>query len=262
MVSAALAAAFALTVPAAPASSAVEPAARVHGPIVGESLQAAYAPCSTIAWRYDGAAEPGSASRMLLDVHAALLMLGDRTGLTFQEVPAEAAADLVFDWSPLADYPADTQAAAWRSGVTFAVGGEMGLDRWAGFGRKAVPRADGSFDVGIGRGWLVVHEVMHSLGLAHSDEPGSVMAPTVTITNVLGAADRRRELRALPRPGFSPGDLANLAAMYPRSGCPRDSTGSSSASGEAAHARSGPHGAIRLEEVAAACCHWNGKFMA
>lgn len=234
MVSAALAAAFALTVPVAPASSAVEPAARGHGPIVGESLQAAYVPCSTIAWRYDGAAEPASASRMLLDVRAALLMLGDRTGLSFQEVPAESAADLVFDWSSLAGYPADTQAAAWRSGVTFAVGGEMGLDRWAGFGRKAVRRADRSFDVGIGRGWLVVHEVMHSLGFAHSDEAGSVMAPMADITNVLGAADRRRELRALRRPGFSPGDLANLAAMYPRSGCPRDSMGSRPASGETA----------------------------
>ena len=234
MVSAALAAAFALTVPAAPASSAVEPAARGHGPIVGESLQAAYVPCSTIAWRYDGAAEPASASRMLLDVRGALLMLGDRTGLSFQEVPAESASDLVFDWSSLADYPADTQAAAWRSGVTFAVGGEMGLDRWAGFGRKAVRRADRSFDVGIGRGWLVVHEVMHSLGFAHSDEAGSVMAPMADITNVLGAADRRRELRALRRPGFSPGDLANLAAMYPRSGCPRDSMGSRPASGETA----------------------------
>jgi hypothetical protein len=234
VVSAALAAAFALTVPVAPASSAVEPAARGHGPIVGESLQAAYAPCSTISWRYDAAAEPGSASRMLLDVRGALLMLGDRTGLSFQEVPAESAADLVFDWSSLAGYPADTQAAAWRSGVTFAVGGEMGLDRWAGFGRKAVRRADRSFDVGIGRGWLVVHEVMHSLGFAHSDEAGSVMAPMADITNVLGAADRRRELRALRRPGFSPGDLANLAAMYPRSGCPRDSMGSRPASGETA----------------------------
>lgn len=234
VVAAALAAAFALTVPVAPASSAVEPAARGHGPIVGESLQAAYVPCSTIAWRYDGAAEPASASRMLLDVRAALLMLGDRTGLSFQEVPAESAADLVFDWSSLAGYPADTQAAAWRSGVTFAVGGEMGLDRWAGFGRKAVRRADRSFDVGIGRGWLVVHEVMHSLGFAHSDEAGSVMAPMADITNVLGAADRRRELRALRRPGFSPGDLANLAAMYPRSGCPRDSMGSRPASGETA----------------------------
>ena len=66
----------------------------------------------------------------------------------------------------------------------------------------------------------MVHEVLQSPGLGHFDEPGSVMAPTGRITNVIGRAQVRRELRALPRPGFSPGDLATLAAMYPRAGCP------------------------------------------
>ena len=66
----------------------------------------------------------------------------------------------------------------------------------------------------------VVHEVLHSLGLAHSDEAGSVMSPIVRITNVLGRAPARSEQRALPRPRFSPGDLATLDAMYPRAGCP------------------------------------------
>jgi hypothetical protein len=104
--------------------------------------------------------------------------------------------------------------------VTFAIDAEMARDKWSGFGRKAVRRSGGSFDIGIGRGWLVVHEVLHSLGLAHSDEAGSVMSPIVRITNVLGRAPARSEQRALPRPGFSPGDLATLDAMYPRAGCP------------------------------------------
>ena len=69
----------------------------------------------------------------------------------------------------------------------------------------------------------MVHEVLHSLGLGHSEEPVSVMALTVRLTNVIGRAQVRRELRALPRPGFSPGDLATLAAMYPRAGCPAES---------------------------------------
>jgi hypothetical protein len=157
------------------------------------------------------------------DVRGALGLVAGRTGISFVEAPAEAMADLVFDWSPLADYEPGTQAAAWRSQVTFATGGEMTRDAWSGFRSKAVRRPDGSFDVGTGRGWLVVHEVLHALGLAHSDEPGSVMAPTARITNVMGRAERRRELRALPRPGFSPGDLATLATMYPRAGCPAES---------------------------------------
>ena len=85
---------------------------------------------------------------------------------------------------------------------------------------SAQQRSGVSFDVGIGRGWMVVHEVLHSLGLGHSDEEGSVMSPVARITNVLGRAAARREQRALPRPGFTPGDLAALAAMYPRAGCP------------------------------------------
>jgi hypothetical protein len=104
--------------------------------------------------------------------------------------------------------------------VTFATDAPMARDEWSGFRRKAVRQADGSFDVGIGRGWLVVHEVLHSLGLGHSDEAGSVMSPVARITNVLGRAAARREQRALPRPGFAPGDLATLDAMYPRAGCP------------------------------------------
>ncbi len=44
------------------------------------------------------------------------------------------------------------------------------------------------------------------------------MAPTVAMTNVLGRAERRKELRAQPHPRFPPGDLANIAAMYPQDG--------------------------------------------
>jgi hypothetical protein len=179
-----------------------------------------YSPCSIITWSYDASAQPRSGASMVVDVRAALGLLSRRTGVTFQEVPFGAEVDLVFDWSPLADYDPGTQAAAWRSGVTFAIDAEMARDEWSGFGRKAVRRSGGSFDIGIGRGWLVVHEVLHSLGLAHSDETGSVMSPIVRITNVLGRAPARSEQRALPRPGFSPGDLATLDAMYPRAGCP------------------------------------------
>ena len=198
-------------------------AALVPGPSIAAApgpLRPNYAPCSTITWAYDASAQPRSGASMIVDVRAALGVISQRTGVGFQEMATGAAMDLVFDWSPLADYEPGTQAAAWRSGVTFATGAEMARDEWSGFGRKAVRRSGGSFDVGIGRGWLVVHEVLHSLGLAHSDEAGSVMSPIVRITNVLGRAPARSEQRALPRPGFSPGDLATLDAMHPRAGCP------------------------------------------
>ena len=179
-----------------------------------------YAPCSVITWRYDGSAQPASGAGMLGDVRGALALVSVRAGVSFAEAPAGAVADLVLDWSPLADHEPGTQAAAWRSGVSFGIDAEMARDVWSGFGRKAVRRGGGSFDVGVGRGWMVVHEVLHSLGLGHSDEEGSVMSPVARITNVLGRTAARREQRALPRPGFTPGDLATLEAMYPRAGCP------------------------------------------
>ena len=179
-----------------------------------------YAPCSVITWRYDGSGQPAPGAGMIGDVRGALALVSVRAGVSFAEAPAGAAADLVFDWSPLADHEPGAQAAAWRSGVSFGIDAEMARDVWSGFGRKAVRRGGGSFDVGVGRGWMVVHEVLHSLGLGHSDEAGSVMSPVARITNVLGRAAARREQRALPRPAFAPGDLATLDAMYPRVGCP------------------------------------------
>ena len=115
-------------------------------------------------------------------------------------------------------------SAQQRSGVSFGIDAEMARDVWSGFGCKAVRRGGGSFDGGIGQGWLVVHEVLHSLGLGHSEEAGSVMSPVARITNVLGRAAARREQQALPRPGFSSGDLATLEAIYPRAGCPAGSS--------------------------------------
>ena len=187
---------------------------------VSTGVGARYAPCSVITWRYDGSGQPASGAGMIGDVRGALGLVAGRTGVLFVEAPVGAVADLVFDWSPLADHEPGTQAAAWRSGVSFGIDAQMARDVWSGFGRKAVRRGGGSFDVGIGRGWMVVHEVLHSLGLGHSDEEGSVMSPVARITNVLGRAAARGEQRALPRPGFSPGDLATLATMYPRVGCP------------------------------------------
>jgi hypothetical protein len=207
-----VAASLLLAIPAQAAAPA-RPAAAT-----ADVLPATYAPCSTIIWSYSPTAQPGSGAGMVTDIRDALLMLAGLTGIRFQEAPTATPADLVFGWSPLADYPPGTQATAWRSAVTFAIGAEMGRDTRAGFDRRAVRRTDGSYDIGTGRGWLIVHEVLHSLGLGHSDEPGSIMAPTLSMTNVLGRAERRNELRAQPRPGFSPGDLANIAAMYPQDG--------------------------------------------
>lgn len=60
----------------------------------------------------DATAQPRYAVRMPTDIRAALLILAGRTGIQFHEAPTWIPADLVFEWSPLADYPPDTQATA------------------------------------------------------------------------------------------------------------------------------------------------------
>lgn len=185
------------------------------------STRANYAPCSTITWAYDPAGEPPDVSNLSEDIGAALRLLGARTGLAFIVAAPGTVPDILYGWDDLAEYEPGTQAVAWRSGVTFALDSEVTRDRWSGFWRRAVPVGDGSQDIGIGRGWLIVHETMHSLGFAHSDERGSVMAPLVTITNVATRADARRELRAGPKTGFSPGDIAAMDELYPTGGCLR-----------------------------------------
>ena len=181
---------------------------------------ATFAPCSMLTWAYNPDGATAKSQALASDIVVALELVSARTGLRFVPASSGRPPDLAFAWATLSDYPEDTQAIGWASGVTFAIGAEMTADVWSGFGRKSVRRQYGSFDVGVGRGWLVVHEILHSLGLGHSDEPGSVMAPTAKITNVLGRRELRREMRSVPAPGFSPGDIANLSAMYPRAGCP------------------------------------------
>lgn len=188
-------------------------------PIATVSGRANYAPCSTVTWAYDPTGQPSHVSNLHADIGAALRLLGVRTGLDFVVAAAGTVPDILYGWGNLAEYEPGTQAVAWRSGVTFAVDSEVVRDRWAGFWQRAVPAGDGSQDIGIGRGWLIVHETMHSLGFAHSDEPGSVMAPRVTITNVATRADARRELRAGPKTGFSSGDIAAMEELYPTGGC-------------------------------------------
>lgn len=172
-----------------------------------------------MTWAYAAEGEPTSSDSIHGDIEMAVAILGALTGLTFIESEPGAPADLGFGWGALADYPAGTQAVGSRSGVTFAQEAEMTRNTWAGFRLRLAKGRYGSFEVGNGRGWLVVHEIMHALGFAHSDEQGSVMAPIATIVNVGTRADGRRALRNFPAMGFSPGDLAALEAFYPRGGC-------------------------------------------
>lgn len=162
--------------------------------------------CDTITWRYDAAGRPSTARRMPKDIRAGLKRLTRVTGLRFTPASAGSAPDIIFNWKRLAESnPAAIASSFKRDGRTAGIvvlnsrSPWTNDDRLAGLGR---PR-DGS-GRSAGRGWIIVHEVMHVLGFKHVEDPLSIMVAYNT-----GQAK------------FSRGDRAGLRTLYPRSACRR-----------------------------------------
>lgn len=154
---------------------------------------ATYVPCSTVRWYYDRSAEPVESAGMRADLEAGLARLAAETGLVFAETADPAQARLRFDWSDLSTRYAGAGEAAGVGGrrggkgfVTFSTTHWWPTDQWPGFG--VVTQPNGTY--AIGRGWLVVHEAMHALGLDHIDDPTQVMNPIAGLYSDFGAGDR------------------------------------------------------------------------
>ena len=165
--------------------------------------RAIWRPCANITWSYDATGQPRSASSFKKDVVSSLSRITKVTGLTFAEVPAARI--------PADRYGTDESAAVglrykWRNLGKHGPSGTGGTDGavtinnadwWpnnsnAGFGvNRGVP----------GRGWLIVHETMHTMGFAHVEDRTQVMNP-------IGYSH-----------SFGTGDLQGLRALYPKAGC-------------------------------------------
>ena len=162
---------------------------------------ATYAPCSTVAWYYDRTAEPAGAAGMRAEIEGALARLAQQTGLVFAETSDPGAARLTLGWRDLAGQYGDAAGVGGRQGrtgfVRFSTTHWWPTDQWPGYG--VVFQPDGTY--AIGRGWLVVHETMHALGLDHVNDATAVMNPEAGATQ------------------FGAGDLDGLRTMYLNNAC-------------------------------------------
>ena len=151
---------------------------------------ATYVPCSTVQWFYDRSQEPVGAAGMGAEIEAALARLAAETGLAFGRTEDPAAANLTLSWDDLSGRYGEAAGVGGRSRgegfVAFSTTHWWPTDQWPGFG--VVYQPDGSY--AVGRGWLVVHEVMHALGMDHVDDPTQVMNPVAGLYSDFGAGDR------------------------------------------------------------------------
>lgn len=151
---------------------------------------ATYLPCSTIKWHWSRDNEPADRSNMKNLMPTVVSILSQETGLTFEETENPTEANLTFKWTDLPNYP---NAAGTGGGNPRTQTGQVELNKnnwwtlnsWNGFG--IVTQPDGMYS--NGNGWLLVHEIMHTLGLGHVDDATEIMNP-ILIVSELGEGDK------------------------------------------------------------------------
>lgn len=174
-------------------------------------------PCVVIRWAYNA---DGQGYAALADVQRAFAKISGASGLRFRYVGAT-------DWRYLGqvnapDFPADRAdvVVGWANedelpdleGSVVGVGGGRG---WSVEGEDVDVRMDrgyltldngdvlpGGFDQS-GWGQVMLHEVLHALGLGHADQPVQVMYGTASSKNIR----------------FGAGDLTGMARVGAPAGC-------------------------------------------
>ncbi len=170
-----------------------------------QAPEGAYAPCSRVTWSYDAGGAAKGARTIERDIRASMKRLSTVTGLRFDQIPPGpepadlesrgngGAADINIGWDDLGAHgPSGTGSS--DGTVTLNRKDWWVTDKYAGFGNRYRSPA--------GRGWLIIHEVMHTLWLDHVDSRTAIMGPI-----------------NYGQHHFTRGDLEGLATLYPRTGC-------------------------------------------
>jgi hypothetical protein len=160
---------------------------------------ATYLPCSNVVWHFNRENEGLNRSKMVKTTQTALKMISAKTGLTFTQTKNVEEAELTFNWERSNKRWAGLGGGyGWNSNrgeVTFNSTNWWTEDSRSGF---AAGQRGGSG----GNGWLVIHEVLHALGLGHVDNMRETMNPVSTVS------------------AFGPGTIRGLNEMYKSQPCP------------------------------------------
>jgi hypothetical protein len=127
--------------------------------------------CSTVTWSYSGSGRPSSVSDPKRDIAGALQRLASVTGLRFKEVRGKA--DLEYAWADLGSGPvAAAGGGSWTDDgyqASITMNSRSSWLKHAGFGRIA---QRGGLPA---RGYVLLHETGHALGLGHVQNESQVM---------------------------------------------------------------------------------------
>lgn len=177
------------------------------------STGATFTPCQKVDWYFDRTGETADRVTMIDDIRAGLAFITPETGLAFTETTSPTDADLTFTWGDLTSY--GESVAGWgridgpgKGTVALSNNVDWTLDRWAGRGvvRYDLPDRPGWYQTRIGRQTLVIHEVMHTLGMGHVNDITSIMYPQ-------GVGNANAGI-------LNPSDREGLRTMYLNNPCP------------------------------------------
>jgi len=162
-----------VTVTAADGRSITLPVAVVD--IGGDTAhRALFEPCSTLTWSYEDDDAPTKSSTISSDITRSLRAITEQTGLTFTPATDPDKADITFTWGNAEGH----LAIAYGTGeINLSSKARQLRDSNSGFGRG-------------GRAWILAHEILHILGLQHTNESNSVMHPYMHTQSKFTATDR------------------------------------------------------------------------
>lgn len=152
--------------------------------------------CSTVYWSYDHSKAPKTASAlvMLKDIRQAFARVSTVSGLNFVELSDSTQKPesniISIDWDYKRAQGGDSAAYGGPTVTNTGATGSISINPKSSLTRSDATAGFGRLKTGGGaRGWLMIHEILHALGLDHSYDRTQVMYPTIWPYKNFGKAD-------------------------------------------------------------------------